>query len=181
MNNYLRRKSTQRLIIRPLKLSDAKIWEAFILSETATRYFPDNFKLKPELSEKWIASQLQRYRKDGYGLMALEDMQSGKFVGQCGLLLQEVNGREEVEIGYHLLPKYWGKGYAIEAAQEFKRIGFEEEEATSLISLIHPDNRPSQKVAQRNGMQKSGECLHKGLAADIFRIDRESYFRNTAS
>ena len=60
--------------------------------------------------------QFKRYEVDSGGFNALIDKNSGMMVGHCGLLLQEIDGIQEFEIGYTLLPEFWGMGFAIEAA-----------------------------------------------------------------
>ncbi|MDP4935381.1 MAG: GNAT family N-acetyltransferase, partial [Salibacteraceae bacterium] len=61
---------------------------------------------------------------------------------------------------------------AIEAAQFFKELGFYFTEVPSIISLIHPENKPSQAVAMRNGMKPDGKAVHKDEEAVIYRILR---------
>ena len=95
--------------MRPLVLSDAKEWEVFVMSEKATEFFPENMQFNPAIAKYWIEVQLERYRNNRYGLLALIEKNTGNFVGQSGLLAQEVEGKEELEVGYSLLPKYWGK------------------------------------------------------------------------
>ena len=69
--HYLEERETERLIIRPLQKSDAQVWQEFIMDEHATRFFPDDWKLKPEKSGEWIDHQLARYEENRYGLLAL--------------------------------------------------------------------------------------------------------------
>lgn len=175
LNTYLNVKETERMIIRPLSLNDIPSWEKFIMDKEATKFIPSGRKLDPIHARIWIERQLDRYKKDGYGLMALIEKSSNKFIGQCGLIVQEIDHVKELEIGYHLLPKYWNKGYASEAAHKVKVIGFENEETKSLISIIHPDNLASQKVALRNGMIKSARTNFKGQEVFIYGILREQY------
>lgn len=174
---YLSIKETERLRIRPLTLVDIPVWIDFIMSEETTEFFPDNFKLHPSYAQLWIEGQLNRYSQHKFGLMALVDKNTDLLVGQCGLLQQVVNEVEEIEIGYHLLPKYWGLGYATEAAQKFKEIGFENYHFKSIVSLIHKENIQSQNVAVRNGMIKTDKTLHKGLNAFVFRVKREEFIQ----
>jgi RimJ/RimL family protein N-acetyltransferase len=108
--DYLEERETERLCIRPLVKKDAQAWITFIMDEHAKRFFPDEWKLKPERSGEWIDLQLARYTENQYGLQALVEKKSGDLVGQCGLLTQTVDGIDELEIGYHLLPRYWGNG-----------------------------------------------------------------------
>ena len=176
--HYLEKKETSRLVIRPLVEKDADEWLSFIMDKSATKYFPDEWKLKPEKSKEWIEFQLTRYRENRYGLQALIEKKSGKLVGQSGLLTQVVEGKDELEIGYHLLPDFWGNGYATEAAGEFKKMCFENRLAESVISIIDIDNILSQKVAQRNGMKNDSKAVFMGMNVYLFRINRETYLKN---
>ena len=91
-------------------------------------------------------------------------------MGMVGLLVQEVDGVTELEIGYHLLPSAWGHGYATEAAIACKEFAQEHELAPSVISLIDPGNSNSQAVAKRNGMTLEKRTVHRGTDALVFRI-----------
>ena len=128
-----------------------------------------------ERTDKWIKKALQRYAEGSFGLMALIERSSGNFVGQCGLLMQHIDGKDEIEIGYHLLPAFWGKGYATEAAQKFKQIAFTEYDFSQLISIIMIDNKPSQKVAERNGMSRYNKTVYKGSEVYIYRITKNTW------
>ena len=169
---YLTPKQTERLIIRSLKREDAEPWKAFLNDPICTKYFPEEFLASENLSELWIESQLKRYDDQRFGLMAVEEKASGRFIGQCGLLHQKINGEDELEIGYHLFREYHGLGYASEAAQFFKKIGFHFTDVPSIISLIHPQNKPSQMVATKNGMSPTGVTTYKGEEAVIYRVSK---------
>jgi RimJ/RimL family protein N-acetyltransferase len=171
---YLEERETERLIIRPLQKSDAQVWQEFIMDEVATRFFPDDWKLKPDRSVEWIHLQLRRYAENRYGLLALIEKQTGEFIGQCGLLTQHIDDRMELEIGYHLIRRFWGNGYATEAAAAFKKMAFDNHLAESVISIIDLQNTPSQKVAGRNGMSRESETRFMGMDVYIYRIERET-------
>ncbi len=176
--HYLEERETERLLIRPLVMSDYQAWHEFIMDEVATKFFPDEWKLKPEKSGEWINLQLKRYKENRYGLQALIEKKSGELIGQCGLLTQTIGGCNELEIGYHLIPRYWGNGYATESAREFKKLGFENNLTESIISIIDLDNILSQKVAQRNGMIRENKTIFLGMDVFIYRITREEYMIN---
>ena len=177
--HYLDERETERLLIRPLVRSDHMPWNEFIMDETATRFFPDDWKLSPGKSVEWIELQLKRYRENRYGLQALIEKRSGAFVGQCGLLTQTIDGRNELEIGYHLIRRYWGNGYATESAREFKKMGFENNLAESIISIIDVENISSQKVALRNGMNRVSSTKFVGMDVFIYRISRDEYLNSS--
>jgi [ribosomal protein S5]-alanine N-acetyltransferase len=128
---------TARLITRKLIPEDYKVWSAFFDAPEAIEFFPF---LEPTSNEErakwWIEKQLTRYREQRYGLQALIDKKTGEMVGQCGLLAQDIDGNIELEVGYQVFKKHWGKGYATEAAIRFKEYGFENEQADSIVSII---------------------------------------------
>lgn len=173
---YLDGAITERLIIRKLGISDISIWESFFQNNDALPYLGLDLKLSAEeQSKSWIERQLWRYENNRYGHHALIDKESNKFIGQCGLLTQEIDGKTEVEIGYHILPEYWGNGYATEAAKKFKDFAFENEVCDSLISIIDIRNVASQNVAEKNGMKKTKQVKYYDLDVHIYRIDRNEY------
>lgn len=118
----------------------------------------------------WYDRVLWRYENKLGGMNALIEKESGKLVGQCGLLIQEIDGVTELEIGYSLMPEFRGKGFALEAAQKCKEHAFKKAVADSLISVIHVDNEASMKVARANGMEISTTTISKGDPVHIFRI-----------
>ena len=104
-------------------------------------------------TQAWIERGLARYERDGCSFFALESLETGEFLGQCGILIQEVEGVNETEVGYLLLRKHWHKGYATEAARACIDFAHHERKAERVISLIGPENTPSQNVARRLGAQ----------------------------
>jgi RimJ/RimL family protein N-acetyltransferase len=165
---------SNRLKMRLLNLDDTIIWSQFLADERTTKHFPEYMRNKDYLHAlTWIEKQICRYRDKKGGLMALIEKDSGRFVGQSGLLVQTINGIEELEVGYHLLPEFWGKGYATEAAQFFKNLAFEISDVSSVISNIEISNFLSQAVATRNGLQNSGQFTWHDLEVFIYRIERE--------
>lgn len=168
---YLNGASTSRLEIRPLKLSDIPVWETFFENNPSLPYLGLNLRLnKRDQSTSWVKRQLERYDKGLYGHHALIHKESKKFIGQCGLLRQEIEGKKELEIGYHILPQYWGKGYATEAALKFRDYAFENKLNDTLISVIDIRNIASQNVARKIGMQKGEQIRCFNLDVLIFRI-----------
>jgi len=105
----------------------------------------------------------------------LIDKSTGQLVGQCGLLVQEVDGTEELEIGYSILPKFWNRGYATEAAKKCRDFAFINSYTDSLISIVHKENIKSEKVALKNGMLQTKQTVFKDMPVNIFRIDKNNW------
>lgn len=171
MNDYLLTgQETQRLKFRKLEATDFKTWLAFHQNPLSSKFWeglPDD----PTLAcEHWFDKAFYRYDNKLGGMNVLLNKQTNEFIGQCGLLIQTVDGIKELEIGYSLLPKHWKQGYAIEAAKKCKAFAKENSLAKSLISIIHVDNIPSQKVALNNGMQRDKSTIYDGNPVHIFRV-----------
>ncbi|HEX4697121.1 MAG TPA: GNAT family N-acetyltransferase [Candidatus Udaeobacter sp.] len=94
--------------------------------------------------------------------------------GYCGFLHHpEVPG--EVEIGYRLDPAYWNRGLITEAARAVRDHAFADLELPRVISLIHPDNVPSRRVAEKNAMQVEKEITFRGFPTLVYAAAREQW------
>jgi RimJ/RimL family protein N-acetyltransferase len=87
-------------------------------------------------------------------------------------MVQEVDGVNEIEVGYHIFKKYWGLGYAPEAAKLFIDYAFQNELTDSVISIIDIRNIKSQRVAEKNGLKREKQTIWSGLEVHIYRIHR---------
>jgi [ribosomal protein S5]-alanine N-acetyltransferase len=162
---------TERLTFRKLKAEDLESWMDFFNSPDALQFLPFKLHSKRACAE-WLERQALRYKQSKSGLCALLEKNSGKMIGQCGLLIQEINGETEIEIGYHLIPAFWKKGFATEAALAARDYAFNNDLADSLISIIHIHNINSQKVAEKIGMKREKQIEWKGFPVYIYRIHR---------
>ena len=116
------------------------------------KYYPS---LKDEKQTKeWIALNQKNDRTFHTSLWIIEEKETKEPLGQSGIVLQNVEGQTELEIGYMLKRSAWGKGYAVEAAKGCLAYGFDEMKVRRMVSLIRPDNEASVKVAMKMGMKK---------------------------
>jgi ribosomal-protein-alanine N-acetyltransferase len=163
---------TLRLSLREFIPGDADAL-ALVLSDPETmRYYPAPFDRAGV--EEWIARNCRRYVKDGHGLWAMVLETNGELIGDCGLTVQDVDGTTEVEIGYHVRRDHWGKGLATEGARACRDYGFANLPAERLVSMIRPENLPSRRVAEKNGMSVSKQVIWKNLPHLIYTVRRES-------
>jgi len=160
---------TERLSTRLLGPDDVGIWLEFLQSEDSRTYLPF-VEADAAGAGWWIERQMGRYERDGHGMVALILKDTGEFAGQAGLMTQHTEVSEELEIGYHLRPSFRGKGLAAEAARAFKEGVFATGFADSVVSIIHVDNSPSQRVAERNGMERDYRTGIYGVPHDVWRV-----------
>ncbi|MEQ5789669.1 GNAT family N-acetyltransferase [Muricauda sp. NFXS6] len=168
----LHNQTSERLLFRKLKASDFDDWLPFYRNPKSTQYWEGLPKDPVEACKAQFDRVFERYENNLGGMNGLISKESGELVGICGLLVQTVDNITELEIGYSVLPKYWRQGFAFEAAQNCKEFAFENNFADSLISIIHVDNVPSQKVAQKNGMYLDKTTTYKNNPVHIFRVNQ---------
>ena len=152
---------TPRLLLRHYVPADADALSEVLCDRENMRYYPNPFERADV--EAWIEKCLRRYREDGIGRWALVLKPDGKFAGDCGLVPQQVDGATEIEVGYALARIYQGQGLATEAARACLDYAFSNLGLQRVISLIRPENLPSRRVAERNGMSVEKETIFVGL------------------
>jgi RimJ/RimL family protein N-acetyltransferase len=170
MKYLLDGEETERLVFRRIRESDFNDWLRFFEDPQTSLHWVEE-KADPLIAcQKWYEKQLGRYENNKGGMNALVEKSSGKLIGHCGLLVQTVDEISELEIGYSLLPDYWNRGYASEAASHCRDFAFKNDFAKSLISIISLSNVPSQKVALKNNMTIEKETIYNGNKVYIFRV-----------
>jgi [ribosomal protein S5]-alanine N-acetyltransferase len=93
-----------------------------------------------------------------------------RLIGYCGFFPQVVDEIEELEIGYRIDPAYWRRGLATEAARAVRDHAFNDLKLPRVISLIHPDNIASRRVAEKNGMTPEKETVFRGFPTIVFSL-----------
>lgn len=145
---------TERLRLRQMEPSDYGDLCKILKDEEVMYAYEGAFS--DEEVRSWLDKQFVRYKEDGFGLFAVILKETGEMIGQCGLTMQEIPGRQVLEIGYLFQKKYWHQGYAAEAAKACKEYAFTVLKADEVFSIIRDSNIASQNVAKRNGMTQSG-------------------------
>lgn len=170
--NYFYQDNLQssRLTTRYLIDDDYKIISDFLADQECSQFFPNPGLSFDDWGIFWVDKQKARYQENRFGLQALLHKETHEFIGMCGLLLQLADGVNEIEIGYHILKQNWGKGYATEAAQLFKKFAFENKISDNVVSIIHENNVRSQKVAERNGMSQEKKIMFWEAPHFVYRI-----------
>jgi RimJ/RimL family protein N-acetyltransferase len=130
------------------------------------RYYPRP-KTRDE-AQGWIDWNQRLYRDEGFGLWTLTLRSTGEYVGDCGLTVQKPEGEREIEVGYHVRPDLQGKGYATEAAAACRDYAANVLGLRRLIAIIHPDNVPSQRVAEKIGLRAERELTYKDVPIRIY-------------
>jgi ribosomal-protein-alanine N-acetyltransferase len=166
---------TERLRLRRFREGDVEAVFAIIGDDIAMQYYPRTFFRRD--AEEWVERNLRRYLEHGYGLFAVTLKDNNEVIGDCGIVKQPVDGESALEGGYHFRRDQWGHGYATEAARACMGLAFRAFGADKVISLIRPENIPSRRVAERNGMKLEREVVHYGLPHLVYAMSRHQYER----
>ena len=106
MKFLLNSEESDRIRFRFISNADFDTWVEFYRDPNTSLHWKSK-KEAPEIKcKKWYEYQFYRYENDLGGMNALVDKSSGKLIGHCGLLVQTVDEKQELEIGYSLLPQF---------------------------------------------------------------------------
>jgi len=175
---------TERLLLRVPRLDDADAAAEHLTDPEAMRYVGVDGAPWPRgdceaIVQKWI----DRWQANGFGQFAVERREVDRFLGRVGLLVWDRGdwgqstlpeaAEPEIELGWTLAREHWGHGYATEAAGAVRDWALDDLALERLISIVHPDNSASQRVATKLGAVRDEriETLHWG-PADVWVYPR---------
>ena len=145
---------TDRLTLRGWHDDDLDAVTAMNADPEVMRYIRDGSVLDRDGS----AAALRRWRnhwvRHGFGLFAVEVRETGELAGWAGLAVPEFLPEvlPAVEIGWRLDRRFWGHGYATEAATAAMAYAFTDRGLDRLVSIRHPDNVRSRRVMDKLGL-----------------------------
>ena len=161
---------TERCRLREFNTGDAEAVYRLNMHPDIFRFTTDApFKSVAE-AEVFLKNYLPTY-ESGYGRLAIELKSNGNFIGWCGLkFIPEEN---EVDVGYRLLPEYWGHGYAVETATACCKWGFEEKGLTRIVARVHKENFRSIRVSEKMKMNYEKELFYNGIPWLNYVVDQK--------
>jgi RimJ/RimL family protein N-acetyltransferase len=162
------RLETPRTFMREILGNDFEFLLGMLSNPEVMRFYPKCSDARDV--REFIDRMRKRYREDGCGLWLLVDREKGQPLGRVGLVRQSVNGQDEFEIGYMIDQPFWRRGLATEAALAVRDYAFAERKLARVVSLIRPDNLPSQGVARKLGMASIGRTEHGGREHLVFAV-----------
>lgn len=157
--------TTERFSLRKMTTQDVPNLLQIFADPMAMQYYPAT--MNEEETKGWIRRTLDNYATFGVGFWVVEEKLTGRFLGQCGIIPQELDGIRQMEIAYLLVRRDWAQGYATEAASACKQYGFETMAYDKLMPLIDVHNTPSMQVVEQTGMQVDQTIIKWGMEVRI--------------
>ena len=168
---------TERLRLRSLRSADFNDYAALYSDSEVLRYLTGAGSQPWDRGRAWRHLSFVRghWLMAGTGSWAVEHKETGAFIGVIGF--SEPEGWPGLELAWILGRRWWGFGYATEGAQAVLEWAFTQWNRDWVISLIHPDNQGSIRVAERLGEILQGRLMHNGREVLCYGIDRETYLQ----
>ncbi len=152
-------------MLRRFTLEDAP--HIFELDNTpgVMTYLPFPIPQNLEQSREMLQSIIQEYEDFGVSRLIIELQSTGEFIGWAGLKFctNVMNGHSNYyDVGYRLLPKHWGKGYATEAARASVEYGFQQLKLPTLNAMAMHGNEASKRVLEKSGLRYVNDFMCNG-------------------
>jgi RimJ/RimL family protein N-acetyltransferase len=166
---------TDRLLLRRWREEDLDAYTRICADPEVMRYMGGP---RPrQRCKEQIAWFVQHWGERGFGQWAVEERATGAFIGRIGLLYHDdwPEGEHKTEVGWLLERSFWGRGLATEGAQVSVRHGFEKLELGRIISIIHPENTASRRVAEKAGLTYQGKTRWRDVDVIWYAIDRPDW------
>ena len=166
------RLETERLILRPFAETDFDGYAAIHADPEVTRYLTATGAPMARW-EAWrsFAMFVGHWHLRGYGVWAIESKATGRFIGRAGL--HNPDGWPGIEVGWTIGREHWGNGYATEAGRAAMTWAFDVLGLEHIISVIHPENVRSIRVAERLGLSYERDTqVMGGIKVVVYGRDR---------
>ena len=156
---------TARLRLRPWREEDFDPFAAFCADAESRRYLGG----VSARADAWrsMAVIVGHWTLRGYGIWVIEDKATGTFAGYSGLWNPE--GWPGQEVTWSVCTAFRRRGYAVEAAQRARDFAYDELKWPTAVSVIHPDNTASRRVAARLGAAIEKRTELRGSPVDVYR------------
>ena len=164
---------TPRLRLRPFTEADGSAHLALYQDPEVTRQLGGGPFAGDQIatrSRRAVEKFVRHWAEKGFGVFAVEDLATGRFLGQCGLSTIDELG--EIEVLYALERAAWGRGLATEAARRALAYGFDELRLERIIAVTRPEHARSRRVLEKLGMRYERDVHVFGIHAVLYALAR---------
>ncbi|MFD1174869.1 GNAT family N-acetyltransferase [Paenibacillus puldeungensis] len=164
---------TNRLVFREFAQADLEPLFLLLSDPTVMKYCSGPMDLTG--ATKWLNAAMACYKQYGYDYWAVYEKNTGDFIGQIGILNQQIAGKYEDCLAFMIGQKYWNKGYATEGALACIDYAFGPLKLDRLIATVEPENLPSIRVLKKIGMKFDGETTYADKKAYVYSIQKGEF------
>ena len=164
---------TERLVLRELLPEDKEGMFELDTNPEVHKYLGNHPVHTMEQIEETIQFIRQQYIDHGIGRWALIEKSTGDFIGWGGLKLMRQLTNHHIDyydLGYRLIKRYWGKGYATEATIASLNYAFKELKQEKIYAMANVNNIASRHILEKSGLHFVEKFYHEGEEHDWFEI-----------
>jgi RimJ/RimL family protein N-acetyltransferase len=169
---------TERLILREILSSDIDGMFELDSDPEVHKYLGNKPIINKEQTAAIIDSVRQQYVDNGIGRFAIIDKKTNAFIGWTGLKLEMKltnNHQNYYDLGYRLIRKYWGKGYATESAVASLDFAFNKLKLEKVYAAASVENVGSNKILRKIGMNFIETFFYENIRCNWYISDRNDY------
>jgi [ribosomal protein S5]-alanine N-acetyltransferase len=134
----------------------------------------------PEGVDRQIAGMAAHWAEHGFGWYAFSDRETGALVARGGPHAAHVGGRDEIEIGWTVVPERWGEGLATELGAASLEVAFGPLGLVDVVSFTLPGNHASRRVMEKLGFAFERDVIYAGMPHVLYRLVNSSSVRSTS-
>ena len=171
---------TDRIILRELEVTDVQAMFELDSNPDVQKYLGNKPIHSLAEAEAQIQFIRQQYADLGIGRWAIIDKPTNKFVGWGGLKFRTdvVNNHTNYyDVGYRLIQRFWGQGYATESAKASVKYAFEVLNVPAVYAMAHRDNMASRNALQKTGLKITTQLEYEGELCDWFELSKEDWLQ----
>lgn len=163
---------TARFTLREFTADDLSEIAAIHADENVMKYIGLGGAIGPAKSGAMLSAFMKSYAKNGFGIWACVDNETGRIAGQCGF--NELPEGAGTELAYLFAKQYWGRGVATEVAGRTAEYGFAELKMNRIVALTWPANTASVRVLEKIGFEPAGNRRFYGYDFRFFTKQKDS-------
>lgn len=167
---------TTRLLIRKFTFDDLDELIEMRSDPQVNKHLGGTRLQNPQAITKRMQVYIDCYEKYGYGAGAMIWKETGEMCGWSGLQPLEETG--EIEVGYGMAQKFWGKGIGYECAIAWLKFGFEKVNLKRIVAVASPENTASWRIMEKCGMRYEKTEQHYGETCVLCAIERDEFLKH---
>jgi RimJ/RimL family protein N-acetyltransferase len=160
-------------MLRPFTGRDGKLLQGLFMDPEVTGYLPWGHPYSDTETRGRLQQLLTHWRRYRFGVYAIRLKSGRRLIGYAGL--EVVENTMFVELLYAISRRYWGKGYAFEAAAACVKNGFDSIGLPLIVGVTAPGNEGSKRVLEKLGMKPAPEMDFYGRRLLYYSLSRERY------
>lgn len=164
---------TKRLIIKEYSYDDILKLNIILSNPKTMSFWPAPFTMQQ--TEDWVNNNIRRYTELGFGRWAIILKETDELIGDCGIMVSELDGKQENDLGYIIHYSHWHNGFAFEAVDACSNYAFNKLGIKRLCANMAFDHTMSRRVAEKIGMKKEKEFYNnrnRNLLTYLYSISK---------